>query len=179
MTTTDSMKVVAGGATDGPNAAADAVPQETVKPEDDRKDQLLRLAADFDNYRKRSERELEQTRRYGIERLLGDLLPVLDAVDRALGYVGDSREPFAEGVRLIARQAVDVLARHGVKGFASVGQPFDPTLHEAVGIDSTKEAPPGIVLEEHQRGYLLHDRLLRPARVIVSAASKGPEPAPE
>lgn len=160
-------------------AAADAIPQETAKPENDLKDQLLRLAADFDNYRKRAQREFEQTRRFGIERLLGDLLPVFDAVDRAIGYVGDSREPFAEGVRLIARQAVDALTRHGVKGFASVGQPFDPTLHEAVGIDSTKEAPPGIVLEEHQRGYLLHDRLLRPAKVIVSAASKGPKPASE
>ncbi len=173
------MEVVAGGATDGPNAAADAVPQETVKPEDDLKDQLLRLTADFDNYRKRAQRELEQTRRFGIERLLGELLPVLDAVDRALGYAGDSREPFVEGVRMIARQAVDVLARHGVKGFSSIGQPFDPTLHEAVGIDSTQWAPSGLVLEEHQRGYLLHDRLLRPAKVIVSATSKGPELAPE
>jgi len=179
MSTPDPMETVASTPDDRPCEPVDTAPSVSTSAEEDLKNQLLRLAADFDNYRKRAQRELEQTRRFGIERLLGDLLPVLDAVDRALGYVGDSREPFAEGVRLIARQAVDVLARHGVKGFASVGQPFDPTLHEAVGVNYTQGAPPGIVLEEHQRGYLLHDRLLRPAKVIVSAASRGPEPAPE
>lgn len=180
MPTNEAIEPVAGPAENAPSAPAPTeAAQETSRPDDELRNQLLRLGADFDNYRKRAQREIEQARRFGIEKLLGDLLPVLDAVDRALGYVGDSQEPFAEGIRLIARQAVDVLARHGVKGFASVGRPFDPTLHEAVGVDSTRGAPPGIVLDEHQRGYLLHDRLLRPAKVIVSAASKGPEPAPE
>ncbi len=177
MSTNEAIEPVANVSEEGSSAAQNEATREAPPPDEDLKNQLLRLGADFDNYRKRTHREIEQARRFGIEKLLGDLLPVLDAVDRALEYVGDAREPFAEGVRLIARQAVDVLARHGVKSFTSVGRPFDPMLHEAVGIDSTQDVTPGLVLQEHQRGYLLHERLLRPAKVIVSgAASAGDSP---
>lgn len=179
MPTNEAIEPVADPSENASSAPSTEAAQETPRPDDELKNQLLRLGADFENYRKRSQREIDQARRFGIEKLLGDLLPVLDAVDRALEFVGDSHEPFAEGVRLIARQAADVLARHGVKGFASVGQPFDPTLHEAVGIDSAQGAAPGLVLQEHQRGYLLHDRLLRPARVIVSGSAKPSSAASE
>lgn len=177
MATNEAVGPVVYASEDRSNTAPSETTRETPPPEEDLKNQLLRLGADFDNYRKRTHREIKQARRFGTEKLLGDLLPVPDAVDRALEFVGDAREPFAEGVRLIARQAVDVLARHGVKSFTSVGRPFDPMLHEAVGIDSTQDVTPGLVLQEHQRGYLLHERLLRPAKVIVSgAASAGDSP---
>lgn len=140
------------------------------------REQVLRLAAELENHRKRAQRELEKTRRYGTEQLLADLLPVLDAADRALAYVADAPEAFAQGVHLIARQAEHVLAQHGVESYASLGQPFDPARHDAVGVRATREPPPGIVVEEQLKGYLLHDRLLRPARVIVSVAA-GPEDA--
>lgn len=137
------------------------------------KDQLLRVAAEFDNFRKRAKRELEVARRFAIEELLKDLLPVLDAVDRALGFARGGEEPFAQGLRLIGQQAEEVLGRHGVKSFASVGQPFDPARHEAFGMRPVPGVQPGIVIEEHQKGYLLHDRLLRAAKVVVSAQAAG------
>lgn len=182
-----STMATTGAQETGPGAdeTASSSPVQAVAPEgapapreEELRNQLLRLAADFENYRKRAQRELEQVRRYGIERLLGDLLPLLDAVDRALGFVGDAREPFAEGVRLIGSQAVEILARHGVKSFSSIGQAFDPSRHEAMGTRSAPEAPPGVVLEEHQKGYLLHDRLLRAAKVVVSVALKDANSTP-
>lgn len=134
------------------------------------KDQLLRLAADFDNFRKRTEREREENKRFAAEGLLSDLLPVVDNLERALAHAGEDDDPVVAGVRMVSRQFVDVLATNGVKPFDSHHCPFDPKLHEAVGQMPTADQPPGTVVQELQKGYLLHDRLHRPARVIVATA---------
>ena len=132
-------------------------------------DRLLRSAADLDNFRKRAAREREEIQKFGIERVLKDLLPVLDDLDRALASAAEG-DPLARGVRLVKAGFEQALARHGVKGFSAMGQPFDPTLHEALVQVPTAEAAPGTVVVEHARGFTLNDRLIRPAMVGVAAA---------
>ncbi len=158
--------------------------------EPDVNDRLLRLAADFDNYRKRSRRELEDARRFGIEHMLRDLLPVIDNLQRAISAevgavandVGDAeakpQPPLLEGIRMVHKQFSDVLDQHGVRAFESVGSVFDPELHEALSQAPSDEHAPGSVIAEHERGYMIHDRLLRPARVVV-AMPKAEEASPD
>ncbi len=134
------------------------------------RDQLLRLAADFDNYRKRANREQQEVREYGTTNVLNEILPVLDNLDRALAHSEGDKSPVVAGVRLVVKQFHDVLSRFGVQPFASVGVPFDPERHEAVAQLPTSEHKPGTIVEELQKGYLLRDRLLRPARVVVATA---------
>lgn len=156
-----------------PAATDDAAALQTARQESEAlREQLLRLAADFDNYRKRSRREQDDVRRFGIDRLLGDVLPILDNLDRALEHSGDSQDPVILGVRMVAKQFHDVLQAHGVKPFDSAGRPFDPERHEAVGQEPAGSSAAGTVLREMQRGYMIHDRLLRPARVTVAAAAE-------
>lgn len=138
------------------------------------KNQLLRVAADFENYRKRSNRDVEEARKYGIERLLRDVLPVLDNLDRALQHVQDEKNPVITGVRMVAKQFTDILGRFGVVGFDSVGTPFDPERHEAVSQAPNADVTPGTVLSELQRGYMIHDRLLRAASVVVATTPVEP-----
>ncbi len=142
---------------------------------DELRDQLLRLAADFENYRKRAQREVQDARRFGSERLLADLLVVIDNLERAIAHAGTEPNPVIDGVRMVVKQFVDTLGNYGVKSFPSQGKLFDPERHEAVGQAPGGELPPGTVLEEITRGYFLHDRLLRPAQVIVVAASQADE----
>ncbi len=139
------------------------------------KDQLLRLAADFDNYRKRARREKEEFQKIATERLLRDILPVGDNLDRALSHA-PANDPVATGVRMVSKQLLDVLASYGVRPFDSLGKAFDPEQHEALSQAPAGDAQPGSVLEEIERGYMLHDRLLRPAKVVVAVA---PESAAE
>lgn len=134
------------------------------------KEQLMRLAADFQNFRKRSLRELDDARRQGSEKILVGLLPVLDNLERALAHSKEDQSPIAEGVRMVAKQFVDVLGTVGVIGFESVGELFDPERHEAMGQLPTADAKPGTVLEQMLKGYFMNDRLLRPAQVLVAAA---------
>jgi molecular chaperone GrpE len=129
----------------------------------------LRAAADLENYKKRATRERDEAERFGIQKLLKDLLPVLDNLDRALSHL-DAKDALADGVMATRRIFEDTLGRHGVKSFTSVGQPFDPTRHEAMQQVETSEVAPGTVVSELVRGYLLHDRLMRPALVSVAAA---------
>lgn len=164
-----------------PQTAAAAQPQaaETQAQETTSlRNQLLRMAADFDNFRKRTRQEQDDMRRYGISRLLGDLLPVIDNLERALAHCDDnSQDPVVQGVRMVAKQWHDVLANYGVRMFQSEGQPFDPERHEAVGQQTSKEHAPGTVLNEMQSGYMLHERLLRPARVVVADQASGAQPS--
>ncbi len=132
-------------------------------------DRLLRAAADLENFKKRAAREREEVQRFGNERVLKDLLPVLDDLDRALAAAPEG-DPLARGVQLVKAGFEQALARHGVKGFSAMGQPFDPTLHEALVQVPTAEAAPGTVVLEHARGFTLNDRLIRPAMVGVSTA---------
>ena len=138
------------------------------------RDQLLRLAADFDNYRKRAVREQQEQRDYGITQLLHDILPVLDNLDRALAHSEGDTNPVVKGVRLVAKQFADTLTRYGVQSFASVGVAFDPERHEAVAQAPSADKQPGTILEEMQKGYTLRDRLLRPAQVVVASVAADP-----
>lgn len=151
----------------GPDADGGAVLQQEIAG---LRDQLLRLAADFDNYRKRATREQQEVREYGTTNVLNEVLPVLDNLDRALAHSEGDKSPVVAGVRLVVKQFHDVLSRFGVASFASVGVPFDPERHEAVAQLPTSEHKPGTIVEELQKGYMLRDRLLRPARVVVAAA---------
>ncbi|HTT70036.1 MAG TPA: nucleotide exchange factor GrpE [Anaeromyxobacteraceae bacterium] len=140
-------------------------------------DKLLRVAADHENYKKRAAREREEVQRYGHERLVKEILPALDALDRALRLVPPG-EPLASGVELTRRLLEEGLARFGVKGFSAKGQPFDPRVHEALMTFATSELKPGMVVEEQSRGFFLHERLIRPAAVVVSAALPAGASAP-
>jgi len=142
------------------------------------KDQLLRMAADFDNYRKRMAREREEMRRFAVEQLVRDLLPVLDNFDRALAHSqeGVDDDPLVQGIRMVAKQLVDTLGNHGVQGFSAIGEVFDPELHEAMGQLPSAEAAPGSVVQELEKGYKLNGRLLRPAKTIVAIAMPAEEP---
>jgi molecular chaperone GrpE len=134
-------------------------------------ERLLRLGADFDNFRKRSVRQLEDARQFGAEKVLYDLLAVIDNLERALTHAQGDNSPMVEGVRMVAKQFLDVLGMHGVNGFESIDEPFDPERHEAMGqAPGDADHAPGTVVEEMLKGYFLHDRLLRPAQVVVAGA---------
>lgn len=148
-------------------------------------DQLIRMAADFDNFRKRSRREVEEAKKYGVENFVRNLLPVLDNFERALMASKEDPHPVVNGIRMVHKQFVDALSQLGVTAFESVGQIFDPELHEALSQQLTEDAAPGEILDEHERGYMIHDRLLRAARVVVAMpppaedASADPSPREE
>lgn len=129
----------------------------------------LRVAAEFDNFRKRAVREREETTRAANERLLKEMLPVVDNLERAMASGGD-QGALVEGVRLVHRQFVDALARFGVQSFVSAGEKFDPARHEALMEQETDAVPAGHVVSEMVKGYMLHDRLLRAASVVVAKA---------
>lgn len=131
-------------------------------------DRLARLQADFDNFRKRNAREMEEFRAYAMEGVLKQLLPILDSLDRALKTENADAQTFRSGVELIDRQFHDVLAKLGVEPIEAQGKPFDPNLHQAIQMVDSEEVPDNHVLDELQRGYKLRDRLLRPAMVRVS-----------
>lgn len=132
------------------------------------RDQLVRMAADFDNFRKRSRKELEEARRFGIEILLRDVLPVIDNLQRALEASGAEDSALSSGVKMVHKQFEQVLAKHGVESFTSVGSSFDPELHEALSQQPTNDQPAGTIVHEMERGYRIHERLLRPAKVAVA-----------
>jgi molecular chaperone GrpE len=147
---------------------------QTQKEAKDLFDRLARVSADFDNFKKRVNREKQDAIKFANEGLFKEMLPVLDNLQRALASTaepGSETSTIVEGVRLVAKQFEDVLGKMGVVGFPSLGEPFDPARHEAVGARPDERVPAQHVCEEYQRGYLLNDRLLRPALVIVSSGA--------
>lgn len=136
-------------------------------------DKYLRLVAEMENYKRVSQREQRESIRFGNEAILRDILPTLDNLDRAIkaakGTAGS--EALIQGVELTMKQLVESLSKHGVKAIPSVGQPFDPTHHQAVAQVESDSVSPGHVVEEFQKGYFLHDRVLRAAMVSVAAGS--------
>lgn len=143
-------------------------------------DRMLRYAADLENYKKRAAKEKEEIRKFGIEKLLRDLLPVLDNFDRALAQAaqGGDLASFSTGVEMTRRMFEETLGRFEVTSFSALGQPFDPQVHEALQQVESAEHPPGTVVSEMVRGYTLAGRLVRPALVVVSKAPAGaPSPA--
>jgi molecular chaperone GrpE len=136
------------------------------------RERLMRTLADFDNYRKRTDREKQSLRRFANFDVFKDFLGVLDNLERAMDSSG-STEDLKQGLRMIIRQQEEILRRHGVEPVEAVGKPFDPTVHEAVAREETAEVATPTVTREMQRGYLLHDRLLRPAMVFVAMPGGG------
>lgn len=128
----------------------------------------LRALADFDNYRKRVQREQESAAQAGKRQLVLALLDVLDDFERALAYANTAPESILTGARVIHQRLMDLLQAQGVVPYTSAGQPFDPVLHEAVDVINTNQATPGVVLNELSHGYRWGDEVLRPARVRVA-----------
>lgn len=137
------------------------------------RDAHLRAVAEFDNLRKRAERDVQAARQYGAEKLLGELLGVADSLDLGLAAAAKPEAQMAaltEGMQLTLRQLLATLEKHGVKQVDPVGEPFNPDLHEAVTMLPSADVAPNHVLNVMQKGYRLHDRLLRPAMVVVAKA---------
>lgn len=134
------------------------------------KEQLLRTLADFDNYRKRSRREIADAERAAREDQLRELLPVFDNLERASQHAAGSADvnSLAEGIQMVIRQFADALSRIGAERVVTVGQAFDPTVHEAIQHLETQEHPPGVIAAEVLAGYRMGDRLVRPALVVVA-----------
>jgi molecular chaperone GrpE len=156
-------------------AAAAAVSDPEI---DQLKDRHLRLLADFDNYRKRAEREQASQARFSMVEPLRELLPVVDNLERALAAPG-SAEDLRHGVAMIVRQFLAVLEKLGVEPVPAVGRRFDPRVHEAVLSVEHDEVDAPTVIEELQRGYVIHDRLLRPAMVKVAVPPEEGGPVPD
>jgi molecular chaperone GrpE len=133
----------------------------------------VRERADLENQKKRAARERQDAERFGNETLVKDLLPILDNLERAIRAAdgGGDGKRLVEGVQLVLKAFVDLLQRHGVERVSAAGEPFDPTRHEAVAHVESESHAPNHVIDEHQAGYRLHDRLLRPALVTVSKGS--------
>ena len=147
--------------------------RDTQKRLEEAHERWVRASADLENYKKRAQRERDEVQKFGAEKLLKDLLPVMDNLDRALAAAA-ADDPLVAGVKLVRQSFEQVLARHGVKAFSGMGHPFDPSRHEALMQVPTAEAAPGTVVVEHARGFTLHDRLLRPALVGVATAPPAP-----
>lgn len=149
------------------------------------KDKLIRMAADFDNFRKRSRREVADAERKGRDGLLGDLLPVFDNLERATSHAQSqdqaddpaSVKGLVDGIQLVMKQFRDALGRLGIERVESVGQPFDPSVHEAIQHMETSEHPPGSIAAEVQPGYRQGERLVRPALVVVAKAPQQAQPS--
>jgi molecular chaperone GrpE len=131
-------------------------------------DRHLRALADFDNYRKRVQRERDSAAQAGKRQLVLALLDVMDDFERALAYANTAPESILTGARVIHKRLTDLLQAEGVVPYTSAAQPFDPALHEAVEVINTDQAMPGVVLNELSHGYRWGDEVLRPARVRVA-----------
>lgn len=156
--------------------AEDSIESETNKLRDDlagAERRILLAQADMENLRKRMRREMEESIKYADVPLINDLLPVMDNLNRALDSAAQSQEAegIVTGVKMVAQNMLDVLARRGCKPIDALGQPFDPNLHDAILQQPSADVPAGHVLMVTQIGYQLHDRVVRPAQVIVSTGS--------
>ena len=156
----------------GDATTAEADPLVELRREKDAlQDRLLRIAAEFDNYRKRIDRERRDQADAAIADAIEDVLPIVDDLERALQTpTGSDAEGYRKGVELIYRQMTDLLRKRGVKPIQTVGAAFDPRFHQAVSDEVSPEHRAGEVIEELRRGYMLGDRLLRPAMVKVAKA---------
>lgn len=156
---------------DDPEAKLKAAEQKV----DEYYDRLLRTSAEFDNYKKRTTREMRDVVRYANEKLLKELLSVADNLERAITSAQqDNAEDDAllEGVRLTLNEIEKILERHNVQPVKALGEPFDPNFHQAMMQAESEDQPVNTVIQEMQKGYVLHDRLLRPAMVVVSKAKR-------
>jgi molecular chaperone GrpE len=151
---------------DGQPDALDALRRE----KDALQDRLLRTAAEFDNYRKRVDKERRELAEFISAEVVGEFLPIIDNLERALAAASET-DPLRKGVELILKQMQDLLRKRGVKPIEALGADFDPNFHQAVIHEASSTHREGEVMEELQRGYLIGERLLRPAMVKVAKAS--------
>jgi len=157
-----------------PNAGADPTAPERDPGPGDEAQRYLELAqrtqADFENYKRRSSREISEARRRGAGELARELLPALDNLERAIDHA-DKDDPLLQGVAIVREEIVGALARAGIESYSPVGEQFDPTLHEAVATAPSPDGEPatGMVIEVYQAGYRLGESVIRPARVVVGA----------
>ncbi|MES2822536.1 MAG: nucleotide exchange factor GrpE [Pseudomonadota bacterium] len=138
------------------------------------KEQSLRSQAEAQNVRRRAEQDIEKAHKFGLEKLVNDLLPVVDNLERSLAAIDTNNTSFAsvvEGIQLTHKSLVDALTRYQVVAVDPQGEPFDPQLHQAVSAVVNVEVEPNTVINVFQKGYTLHGRLVRPAMVVVSKAS--------
>lgn len=169
----------AGEAQDGDPGAGDAMAEENdpvvlrqilaeqLSQAEEYRDRLVRLQADYDNFRRRSRQEKEEIYKYTSVKMISALLPVLDNFELALSAEGDSIESFKSGVQMIYKLLNDVLAAEGVVQILSVGEQFDPLKHEAVLRVDSDEYPDNTIIEELRRGYYIKDKVIRPSMVKV------------
>jgi molecular chaperone GrpE len=150
--------------------------EEKTREANDHFDKWLRLRAEFENYKKRMQKEKADAMRFGNESVLKAVLPILDNLNRAIDHGKEISEvgPLLEGVEMIRNELLNTLERFGVKPIAAMGEAFDPEKHEAIAQEDS-EGEPNRVVTEVQRGYSYHERLLRPAKVVVSRGKKQPE----
>lgn len=144
--------------------------QKTKREAKESFDNYLRALAELDNYRKRTEKEFETFRQYANEQLLTDLITIVDNFDRGLvsGEINHDYQNFYMGISMINRHLKEVLERWGLKEFSGRGEVFDPERHEAISVVETNDVPPNTVVEEISKGYMLGERVLKPAQVAVS-----------
>tara|TARA_B100001013_G_C24550415_1_gene418401 strand:+ start:197 stop:838 length:642 start_codon:yes stop_codon:yes gene_type:complete len=137
---------------------------------EEQQDRMLRTIAEFENSKKRAEREKEEFLKYALESFMKDLLPTIDSIERALDSVKESRDfdALAEGIQMIHKQLLSSFEKRGIIPIEAVGERFDPTQHEAMMHVQSAEVPENRVIQEWQRGYLLHSRVIRPSMVSVS-----------
>ncbi len=144
---------------------------------DEHWNQLLRVRADFDNYQRRTRRDLENAHKFALESFVRDLLPIVDSLEMGISAVreqGIEADKVREGMELTLKMFQDVLEKFGIKTINPDGEKFNPELHQAMSIQPSQDVEPNTVLTVYQKGYLLNDRLVRPAMVIVSAAPGKP-----
>lgn len=150
----------------------DAPEEGEADPQDEEvgrlRDALLRTRAEMENFQKRAEREVEKSRKFAVESLLRDLVPVIDSLDQGLEAAGQSEGTDIEGLTLTRKLLLDTMSRYGLEVLDPVGERFDPRWHEAMSMQPSEEHEPDTVITVLQRGYGLHDRVIRPARVIVA-----------
>jgi molecular chaperone GrpE len=148
-----------------------ALKEQLAKAESE-KENALRTAAEYENARKRAVRDAETDKRFASAKLVLDLLAALDNLDRAVEAAQKAGEApsLVQGVMATQTQILDTLKRHGIAPIESLGKPFDPNLHQAVSMQPSADQPPNTVLSVLQKGFTIHDRVLRPATVVVSAA---------
>jgi molecular chaperone GrpE len=155
----------------GPTAANDELTK-VVEEREQLRDRLLRTTAEFDNYRKRVDRDRKEMADRAAEAVLTEILPIIDDLERALAAedTGEGADAYRQGVELIHKQLLDLLTRRGVATIDTAGATFDPHLHQAVSSEPSADHREGEIIEEFRRGYRLGDRLLRPAMVKVATA---------
>lgn len=147
--------------------------EQAQKEASENRDRWMRAVAELENFRKRVAQEKSRWQKYRHEDLLRDLLPVVDNMDRAVQHCADTErcDPVVDGLRMIAGMFKDLLARYGVSEIQALGRPFDPRYHEGIGRLPSADEPPNTVIEQLETGYMYHDRLLRPAKVVISTDS--------